>query len=319
MHITGHKRPADHGLVDALPEVLVHRVCCLLDAAALCAAAAVERGGLGRHARAYGAPSDRGRRTFVSLPCRPCVPFDAIDNFSKGDPMGMRIEDGVVEATPRWMKWNRVLDMNVPLAPQCLFEVEILRMKARGRAGTSGLTGRGPVEATPRARAGSSEDRSRRRRGRELDRPRTGGSDAAGASWIGAIGTQALTLDVGLAAFVDGQTVEWYPLRRPKACWETGRGAAAERDADTSEGTSRGAAAERDADISRGRVAAPPRRGRSVETSVAPQVRRWQRPRGPQGAERGLGPRGVRVLSPRGSSKDRSRRRRGYDVDFPRR
>mmetsp|Transcript_29344 Transcript_29344/g.88276 ORF Transcript_29344/g.88276 Transcript_29344/m.88276 type:complete len:503 (-) Transcript_29344:40-1548(-) len=149
MHITGHKRPADHGLVDALPEVLVHRVCCLLDAAALCAAAAVERGGLGRHARAYGAPSDRGRRTFVSLPCRPCVPFDAIDNFSKGDPMGMRIEDGVVEATPRWMKWNRVLDMNVPLAPQCLFEVEILRMKA-------------------------------------------------------------LTLDVGLAAFVDGQTVEWY-------------------------------------------------------------------------------------------------------------
>ena len=46
-------------------------------------------------------------------------------------PRGISIDGRDVSASPRWMQWNRVLDVLTPLAsPQFLFEVEITSMRA---------------------------------------------------------------------------------------------------------------------------------------------------------------------------------------------
>lgn len=167
-----------------LPEVLLHRICLLLDVRSV-ARAARSGGALARHVNEYG----RGdARHFLPLPLpasRPKVrrasgywhfckrhrgevhpgggevlpeevegikarlqgmwhalPDDeklrwgAEAPMVRGDsverkPRGISIDGRDVSASPRWMQWNRVLDVLTPLAsPQFLFEVEITSMRA---------------------------------------------------------------------------------------------------------------------------------------------------------------------------------------------
>lgn len=165
----------------ALPEVLLHRVCLLLDVRSV-ARAAMSGGALSRHVHAYG----RGdARHFLPLPLpasRPAVRrasgywhfckrhrgevhaggevlphevegvkarlqglWHALRDDEKqrwGDeapmlrdaprkPRGISVDGRDVSASPRWMQWNRVMDVLTPLAsPQFLFEVEITSMRA---------------------------------------------------------------------------------------------------------------------------------------------------------------------------------------------
>ena len=57
----------------------------------------------------------------------PMVRGDSVER----KPRGISIDGRDVSASPRWMQWNRVLDVLTPLAsPQFLFEVEITSMRA---------------------------------------------------------------------------------------------------------------------------------------------------------------------------------------------